>query len=209
MEFTTLSVGDLKFFKENPKKFSSKQFGRLRKSVENYDWTVPLVVNRSTKTVLDGNQRLKVAMQIGVKNLPVILIDIPKKEEALFVASLNKTHMPEDPELMMKILLKYTGNKLADEFAKDYADLENRVASDYNPEFEIVKEVNEQYSYLVFIAKKEVDFLNLETFFNLGKVYDQHKGKMIGLGRVVDSEQLTKLVDLAIQQGYKNVNEIE
>ncbi len=94
-------------------------------------------------------------------------------------------------------------------FLDDYDKFKKDTANEYNSEFQIVKEVDESYNYVVFISKKDVDFLNIETFFNLEKVYDLHRERNIGLGRAISADQLLKLISFVNTKGLKNIDEID
>lgn len=201
-------VNSLKFFENNPKKFTSKQFGRLLRSVKREGVLQPLTVNKKTMTVLDGNQRLKVVMQLGIKEVDVHYLNVDPKDEGKFIAYFNKTRADIDDEAFHDLLKKYESDDYIKELLSDYSDAVSKMMSGQTSEYEIVKEVDEEYDYVVFITKKSIDYLNMETFFGLGKVYDPHKSKLVGMGRVIDGVKLSKLINLAVSQGYKNIDEL-
>lgn len=201
-------TNSINFFENNPKSFSSKQFNRLLKSVKVEGILQPLFVNKISNTVLDGNQRLKVAMQLALETVPVIFLNIEKKDEGRIVAIFNNTQMEKDPDAMFNLLKKYDTDPLIMDYLKDYAEKVKNSLEGITSEFSIVREVDESYDYIVFVTKKSVDFLQLQTFFSLDNVYDQYKNKVIGLGRVVDADILAKLVDLALKNGIKNIDEL-
>ena len=201
-------VTSLKFFENNPKKFTSKQFGRLLKSIKAEGLLEPITVNKKTGTVLNGNQRLKAVMQLGMKEAPVLYMDVEEADEGRFVAIFNKTLAEQDDEAMRVLLKKYENDDLVKDFLSDYAEATKSAMAGATSEFEIVREVDESYDYITFVSKKTVDHLNITTFFNLGRVYDPHKSKLIGMGRVLDGQALLKLIELANRHGIKNVHEI-
>ena len=203
-----LKVNSLKFFENNPKKFTSKQFGRLLKSIKKEGILEPLTVNKKTMTVLNGNQRLKAAMQLGILEVPVLYMNVDEKDEGYFVAIFNKTLAEQDDTAFRELLKKYENDDLIKDFLGDYDELVKKSMSGQTSEYEIVREIDESYNYVVFVTKKNVDHINVETFFNLSRVYDPHKSKLIGMGRIVDGNALNKLINLAVAQGYKNINEL-
>lgn len=209
IEVVEVNVNELQFFEGNPKKFSSKQFGKLKQTIKKEGLLQPLTVNKKTMTVLDGNQRLKVVMSLGDKSVPVIFVDVSKKKEAELVAYFNETKMPIDPEAMALMLSKITGNEIIDGFKQEYEALVKSQETGMKPEYEIVKEVDESYNYTVFTFKKGVDFLNIQTFFNLQRVFDPHKNRLLGVGRVIDGDKLIKLIDIARREGAVNIDEVE
>lgn len=204
----TVKVNVLKFFENNPKKFTLKQFSRLLKSVKKEGILEPLTVNKKTMTVLNGNQRLKVAMQLGLTEVPVQYMDVEEKDEGYFVAIFNKTLAEQDDDAFRELLKKYENDDLIKDFLADYEQAKNKAMAGQTTEYEIVREIDESYNYVVFVTKKSVDHINIEKFFNLSRVYDPHKSKLIGMGRIVDGEALNKIINLAVSQGYKNINEL-
>lgn len=201
-------VNTLKFFENNPKKFTSKQFGRLLKSIKKEGILEPITVNKKTMTVLNGNQRLKVAMQLGIKELQVRYLNVDPKDEGYFIAIFNKTLAEQDDDAFKELLKKYENDDLIKDFLADYESAVQKQMDGVTAEYQIVREIDESYNYVVFVTKKNVDHINIETFFNLARVYDPHKSKMIGMGRIIDGEALNRLISLASAQGYKNVNEL-
>lgn len=203
-----VAVNTLKFFENNPKKFTSKQFGRLLRSIKAEGILEPLTVNKKTMTVLNGNQRLKCAMQLGMTEVPVRFITVDEKDEGYFIAIFNKTLAEQDDDAFRELLKKYEDNDLIKDFLADYEEAKNKAMAGATSEYEIVREIDESYNYVCFVTKKSVDHINIETFFNLSRVYDPHKSKLIGMGRIVDGEALNRLINLAVAQGYKNINEL-
>lgn len=208
-----VEIGKIKFAGYNPKKFNSKQFGRLGQSIKTVGWLTPCIVNKRTgNTAVDGNQKLKFEFQKGdpTVKVPVIYIDVPLKEEKRISVLLNNTSTPVDAEMMFKLLNEFENDELMDKFKADYEKLQEQAdATGYNPDYEIVQEVDEKYNYVIALFDKGVDYFNIETFFNLSKVYDPTKDKMLGKGRAIDGEKILKLINLANKSGYKNIDEIE
>ncbi|MEI8099653.1 MAG: DNA modification methylase [Sediminibacterium sp.] len=65
----------LNTFKENLYKVD-KAFDSLKLSIEHNGIKEPLIVEKDTNMIISGNRRLKVAMQLGLKDVPVIFRDI-------------------------------------------------------------------------------------------------------------------------------------
>lgn len=198
----------LKFFEGNPKKFQSKTFSRLLKSIKEVGILEPITVNTTTKTVLNGNQRLKVAMQLGIETVPVQWVTYSKEDEAKILIHLNKTLAEQDEDSMLSLIQKYPDDAFIRELMTDYALSAQKTMKQMSPEYDIVREVDESYDYLVFITKRGVDWLNIKTFFNLAPAYDANKQKLVGEGRVIDANKLSKLIDFVSTNGVKNVDEL-
>lgn len=82
------SVDALKPATYNPRKWSDKQTSDLTESIKRFGMVDPIIVNGAKNrfdVVIGGHFRLKVAKDLGYKNVPVVYIDIPdiKKEREL------------------------------------------------------------------------------------------------------------------------------
>ena len=62
---------------------------QLHESIKTYGILSPVVIN-SDNTVIDGYNRLDIASSIGIKDIPVIVVNISKKEEILLHIDLNR-----------------------------------------------------------------------------------------------------------------------
>jgi len=203
-----VSVKELKMFSNNPKKFKSKIFSRLLDSIKKFGIQTPLIVSKRTRTVIDGNQRLKAAIQLGIKDVPVKYIDLEPDDEALMLIHLNTTLAERDEQGLYELAQKYKNDKYIADILKDFAVTVKNINKSMSPEFEIVREIDESYDYIVFISKRSVDYLNFETFFNLQQMYDPQKEALIGKGRVVDGALLSRLIDIAHEKGIKNSRDL-
>ena len=212
LEITYVPARELKFASYNPKGFNSKQFSRLDMSIEKFGFLMPVLVNKRTGNVVDGNQRLKKVLQKGnlEELVPTVFIDVDLDTEKKMNVALNKTSTPEDQEKMLELLREFDGDDLMQKLMEDYKDIDKTIKeSKMLGEYSITREVDEKHNYIVALFDKSVDFSNIETFFNLGTVYDAMKGKTIGLGRVIDGEKLIKLINIANKNGYKNIAEFD
>lgn len=207
-EVQSVEISKLKFFEGNPKKFKSRTFGLLVKSIKEIGIQEPILVNIRTNVVVNGNQRLKAAMQLGHKEIKVLWCELTDEEEGLILAHLNGTLAERDEDAYYALLQKYQNSDFVKDLLKNYATAVKNMHKAMSPEFEIVREVDESYDYLVFISKRGIDYANLETFFNLSRVYDPHKERLIGQGRVVDADILMKLIQVASKHGIKNASEL-
>jgi len=83
LQIEYVAIRDLKLAEYNPKKFDSKQFKNLGTSVKVHGWIAPLVVNKRTGNVIDGNQRLKNEIKKGNfdAQVPVVYLDVDEETE--------------------------------------------------------------------------------------------------------------------------------
>ncbi len=93
MEVFTVNVADLNPAKYNPRKISQEALDGLRVSISTFGFVEPIIVNKRNNIVVGGHQRLKVAIEMGLNQVPVNYVDLDMvKEKALNVA-LNSRHI--------------------------------------------------------------------------------------------------------------------
>jgi DNA modification methylase len=88
----------------NPRKWSEDAIAQLTDSIKSFGLVDPILVNGSTdrkNVVIGGHFRLKVAKDLGIKEVPVVYIDIPdvEREKELNIR-LNKNLGDWDYELL-------------------------------------------------------------------------------------------------------------
>lgn len=86
-----VDVKNLKNSVYNPRRISEEELEKLEKSIEEFGFIEPLVVNTHEgreNVVICGHQRLKVAKKQGAKKIRAVLVDLPlDKEMKLNIAS--------------------------------------------------------------------------------------------------------------------------
>jgi DNA modification methylase len=88
MEVKNVKIGELKFAEYNPRVATKKETSELKKSLERFGFVEPVVVNSAPKRkniIIGGHFRVKVAKDIGLKEVPVHYVKISdlKKEKEL------------------------------------------------------------------------------------------------------------------------------
>lgn len=69
----------------NPREISSSEYQKLVKSIKKLGFIKPIILNGSNNILVAGHQRIKVAKQLHIKNVPaIILSDISKSDEIMF-----------------------------------------------------------------------------------------------------------------------------
>jgi len=87
-------------YPENPREIEEGQFEKLKKSLTEFGFVEPLVVNlredssfkdkEKVLTVVGGNMRLRAAKSLGLKEVPIFEINISKHKEAILNIGLNR-----------------------------------------------------------------------------------------------------------------------
>lgn len=104
LEVTYQKVKELNPAPYNPRKWSEEAIAQLTDSIKSFGIVDPILVNSSASrknVVIGGHFRLKVAKDLGIKEVPVVYVDIPdiEREKQLNVR-LNKNLGDWDYELL-------------------------------------------------------------------------------------------------------------
>lgn len=158
-------VSELKPAPYNPRTWSKEQVANLKESIKRYGLVDPLLVNSAPNRkgiVIGGHFRLAVIKELGIKEVPVVYINIPdiEKEKNLNVR-LNKNTGSFDWDLLAdfdEVFLKDVG------FSSEEMDDIFRI--DDTPE--------------VFDLKKELAKLDIENIkVKKGEVYDLNGSRLM------------------------------
>ena len=69
----------------------------MKTDISEFGVLVPLMVNDTTKQVIDGNQRLKACIELGIDTVPCVLVDPGTEEiEEAWALTANNTRRPPD-----------------------------------------------------------------------------------------------------------------
>lgn len=90
VEIKKVLVKDLKYAPYNPRKISDEMLNKLKQSIEEFGYVEPIVVNKRTRHVVGGNQRLKVLNDLGVEEVEAVFVDLDDAREKALNIALNK-----------------------------------------------------------------------------------------------------------------------
>lgn len=193
-----MKVEELNGAKYNPRKISGQQLKSLRSSIKENGILEPLIVNKRTgMTVVSGHQRLRVAKEIGLEEVPVKIIDVDENKEKVLNLALNKIGGAFDTPKLENVLREVFEFASADieqtgftqqEVAKMLAEPEIEVEGEYP----IVPYFSEKYNYAIIMTKNEIDWSFLQNALELRRE-QSYKSSAIGLGHVVDFERFREL----------------
>src|SRR3990167_7230959 len=97
-EVQLISRSKLKVDGKNPNKMSKKQFSSLKISIEKYGFLVPIITNKEY-IIADGEHRLKAAEELGIDEVPTIVLDIEEVDRRILRQILNKLRGEHDRDL--------------------------------------------------------------------------------------------------------------
>ena len=88
-EAELVDIDSLQLDGDNPNKMKKNQLQALRNAIQRWGFIVPIITNRDL-LVADGEQRLTVAKELGMKQVPVIRLDVEDVDRRILRQILNK-----------------------------------------------------------------------------------------------------------------------
>ena len=207
----------------NPRLHGRIQRIALNESLDQLGWLRPLTFNRQTNRLLDGHLRREQAIENSVPAVPVIVVDLDEKREAIAVASLDRIgEMAEYDEKVMNNLLAQAADDSAFDAlrgiiaegdvpsAADVGTLPER--SDQGGQTPAALVPNIRCDYVMLLFREQNDYAHAIEHFELERLRDPlrkvGKGRkpVIGQVRVIDgSKYLGRIRALLGQAATKDV----
>jgi ParB/RepB/Spo0J family partition protein len=97
-------IGELRPDPANPRRISDDELDSLTKSIRQFGLVDPIIARREDKTVIGGHQRLLAARRLGIKTVPVVLLDLSPEQARLLNLGLNRIGGTWDQELLARLL---------------------------------------------------------------------------------------------------------
>ena len=104
LEITHLPVRDLRPDPANPRRISDEELESLTRSIREFGLIDPIIARREDKVVIGGHQRLIAARKLGLKQVPVVLVDISEEQAHVLNLALNRISGTWDQELLARLL---------------------------------------------------------------------------------------------------------
>ena len=96
-ETQRLPVDQLKADGKNPNKMTEKGFNALKENFKRYGFLVPIITNKNL-LIADGEHRWKAARELGMKEVPVVVLDVDEVDRRMLRQILNKLKGQHEPE---------------------------------------------------------------------------------------------------------------
>lgn len=90
--------------KYNPNRQSEHDFELLTRSMKEDGFTQPVIVQKATKEIVDGEHRWRCATQLGLKEIPIVYVDMPEEQMRIATLRHNRARGNEDVELSAQVL---------------------------------------------------------------------------------------------------------
>ncbi len=104
LDITYLPIKDLRLDPANPRRFSDEESESLTRSIREFGFVDPVIARRENKMVIGGHQRLLAARKLGMKQVPVVLVDLSEDQAHLLNLALNRISGSFDQELLARFL---------------------------------------------------------------------------------------------------------
>ncbi len=88
----------------NPNRQDEKEFGMLTESMAEDGFTQPIVVQRSTREIVDGEHRWRVGRASGLDAVPVVFVDMTPEQMRISTLRHNRARGSEDQDLVADVL---------------------------------------------------------------------------------------------------------
>lgn len=122
----------------NPTKLDMYQvpsnYEEIKKSIEEHGIIEPLIVDRATNVLISGNLRLQIALELGMKTVPVIYKDVEKSELDIKSIVTNQQRIKSYSEILKEI-----------EFFEQHYKIKKGQRTDLNPELKEVKDKRDSF----------------------------------------------------------------
>lgn len=151
-----LPIGSLRPSEYNPRFWGKEAISQLKESIKRYGFVDPLLVNSAPERkgiVIGGHFRLSIAKELGIKEVPVVFINIPdiEKEKELNIR-LNKNTGEFDWDLLAKF-----GEEFLADTGFSSEELDEIFAIEDTPEqFDLAKELQKLNITKIEIKKGDV-----------------------------------------------------
>jgi ParB-like chromosome segregation protein Spo0J len=99
-----VSIDSIKPNNYNPNRQSEHDFELLIKSMEEDGFTQPIIVQKATKMIVDGEHRWRAASVLGYKEIPVVYVDMTPEQMRIATLRHNRARGSEDMELSVQVL---------------------------------------------------------------------------------------------------------
>lgn len=132
-ELVEMDIKDILPAPYNPRKITKEMLEQLKASIRDDGYLEPIVVNKRTGFVVGGNQRLKALKELGVKKVPVHLIDVDEDREKIINIRLNKVEGEWDFPKLKELLVELdTGAINIEDTGFSFEQIENLIR-DFQP----------------------------------------------------------------------------
>jgi ParB family chromosome partitioning protein len=106
MEFKMVEIGKLKENEWNPNEMTDSVFNHLKAEVQRVGFIDPVTARKNGKIleIIDGAHRVRIAKEVGLTEVPVIILEMDEDEAKLQTINLNQIKGEINPVKFAKLL---------------------------------------------------------------------------------------------------------
>ena len=185
---TLIRLGDLKLVDYNPRKVDKKVTEKIKKSIQEFGFCQPLVVNKNLN-IIGGNQRYVALMELHgpEKEVTVVMLELTKEKEMALNVALNKISGEWEFDKLTSLLTSLDSINLSDLTGFDRTELNILDIGVTIPEVQIMPSSKTLRYPLIFYFDDIMDKIFAEKFFSNKKLGWQ--------GKELNSLLLKKLIE--------------
>jgi hypothetical protein len=216
-----IPIKKIEIAKYNPRKDLKPgdfEYDSIKRSIITHGYVDPMVWNEYNNVLIGGHQRLKILQELGQTKVDVSVVNIKdERAEMEMNVDLNQSRGEYDPAKLWEMQQYYQKKGWSDfgkgfrageldEICKKIGE-EGLESFDEKPEIKFTEELMEEHNYVVLYFKNKVDWLWLNSLYELKtvKALDSKEGyEKMGVGRVVDG--VTFLNHIVDQKKNENAN---
>lgn len=194
----------------NPNRQSDREFELLVKSMMEDGFTTPILVQKKTNTIIDGEHRWRAAHHIGLTEIPVVYVDMTEEQARISTLRHNRARGSEDIELSLKILkdLRSLG---ALDWAIDSLNISDKELNAFLNDIPVPEiQANEEYStsWVPSMSQLENDFQNDRKISSASKLIKREIKNKEELANQADTEEKRQEILITYNANSRIVNHI-
>ena len=130
MKIELIDPETLKSAAYNPRQITREELNKLIKSIKQFGFVDPALVRKQDNMIVGGHQRVKAAIELGLKEIPVVYLDITENDAKLLNVALNKISGDWDEDKLTELLAELKFFDDVDELLTgfDEDELDNLIA---------------------------------------------------------------------------------
>ena len=104
LNITYVSPKDIKPNSYNPNRQSDRDFELLLKSMKEDGFTQPVIVQKSTKEIVDGEHRWRASQALNMDKIPVVFVEMTDEQRRVSTLRHNRARGSEDIQLTAQVM---------------------------------------------------------------------------------------------------------
>lgn len=104
MNVELIAIDSLKAAGYNARTMNQHDFESLQRSIDEFGFVDPAIVNKRNNTIVGGHMRVNAARELGYETVPVVYVDLDEQKEKSLNIALNKITGEFDNEMLDELL---------------------------------------------------------------------------------------------------------